>query len=68
MIEAMPVGLCSVTAPSRSAGRGGPVKGDGVVCSVRGFRLDLQIRQTHRGKDGDLWDQVPTEEGRSRAL
>jgi len=39
-IEAMPVGLCSATAPSRSDARRAPVKGDGVVCSVRGSRLD----------------------------
>jgi len=36
----MPVGLCSATAPSRPAARHAPVKGDGVVCSVRGSWLD----------------------------
>ena len=67
MTEAMPVGLCSATAPSRSAARGAPVKGDGVVRSVRGFRLDLQIGQTPRGEDRDLWGEVPTDGGRCRA-
>jgi len=46
----MPVGLCSATAPSRSAARGAPVKGDGIVCSVRGPRRDRQIGQTPRGE------------------
>ena len=66
MTEAMPVGLCSVTAPSRSAARGAPVKADGRDPRVRRSRLDPWIGQTHRGEDGDLWDQVATNEGCSR--
>ena len=66
MTEAMPVGLCSVTAPSRSAARGAPVKGDWRDPRVRGSQLDLWIGQTHRGEDGTLRDQVPTNEGCSR--
>ena len=58
MTEAMPVGLCSVTAPSRSGARGAPVKADGRDPRVRRSRLDPWIGQTHRGEDGDLWDQV----------
>ena len=67
MTEAMPVGLCSVTAPSRSAARGAPVKADGRDPRVRRSRLDPWIGQTHRGEDGDLWDQVPTNEGSASA-
>ncbi len=58
MTKAMPVGLGSVTAPSRSAARGAPVKGDGRDPRVRGSQLDLWIGQTHRGEHGDLRDQV----------
>ena len=60
MTEAMPVGLCSVTAPSRSAARGAPVKGDGIVCSVSGSRLGRLDPLHPRGPDGDATECVPT--------
>ncbi len=63
MTEAMPVGLCSVTAPSGSAARGAPVKGDGRDPRVIGSRLAHQVCSTLAGLDGDLRDQVPTNEG-----
>ena len=67
MTKAMPVGLCSVTAPARSAVRGAPVKGDGRDPRVRGSRLAHQVCSTLAGSDGDLRDQVPTNEGSASA-
>ena len=68
MTEAMPVGLCSGTAPSRSAVRGAPVKADGTNRRVRGSRLAHQVCSTLAVFDGDLRDQVPTNEGVLRNL
>ena len=68
MTKAMPVGLCSVTAPFRSAARGAPVKGDGRDPHLRGSQLDQWIDQTHRGKVGDLWNQVLPTGGAPRPL
>ena len=61
--EEIPVGLCSAAAPSRSDARGAPVRGDGVVCSVTGYRLSLLDPLHPRGLDGDLAEKVPTGEG-----
>ena len=55
----MPVGLCSVTAPSRSAVRCAPVKGAGILSRVRGFRLGHSVSALLTDPYGDATEGAP---------